>query len=285
MENKKPNILVLSSGGLKGFLQLGAIHELEKYDILSEVDCIITCSVGSIIGLLYLIGYNSVKAFLTGIDINLMPEVFKLDILGIIAKTGIFDMEFIRSKLKSIVEEKYGYIPTLKELYELTNKEFFITVSNITLKKLEYLNRQDNPNLSCIEAVLMSSCIPLLFKEIEYNNYIYRDGALLNSFPIDLFDNDDENNKDNITLGINSQQNISIGVGILTNISNTISLPLNKIKDLIISKKTDRCLILTLEIDDISSGISCENDEKFYMYEKGRILTNIFIKEHYKHLI
>jgi predicted acylesterase/phospholipase RssA len=51
--------LYLSPGGIKGYSILGVISVLEKKQLLQYYKTIMGSSVGSIIGLLIIIGYNS----------------------------------------------------------------------------------------------------------------------------------------------------------------------------------------------------------------------------------
>ncbi len=53
-------------------------------------------------------------------------------------------------RIRKLVESKLGFIPTLEELYEMTNKVIIITVSNITKMKCEYYSYKTKPNLSCV---------------------------------------------------------------------------------------------------------------------------------------
>lgn len=55
-KNWRPQALVLSPRGEKGFLQLGALAYLDGKHFLTDVKTICGCSVGSIIGLLYASG-------------------------------------------------------------------------------------------------------------------------------------------------------------------------------------------------------------------------------------
>ncbi|GAH01238.1 unnamed protein product, partial [marine sediment metagenome] len=55
-EEWKPNILVIGPGGIKGFYYCGALLSLDSGGILSDVDTIVGCSVGSLIGLLLISG-------------------------------------------------------------------------------------------------------------------------------------------------------------------------------------------------------------------------------------
>ena len=75
---------------------------------------------------------------------------------------------------------------TLKEFYEFKNINIHFRVINLNKEKTEYLNKDNSPNLKYIDAITMTSCIPLLFEPIEYNGCKYIDGGVNNNFPYEI---------------------------------------------------------------------------------------------------
>ena len=79
---------------------------------------------------------------------------------------------------------------TLAEFYKQTNKHFICKVFNLTTRKEEYICYKTNPDLSIITLICMTSCIPIFFKPILYNNNYYIDGGVTGSMPfIDKYKN------------------------------------------------------------------------------------------------
>ena len=68
--------LYLSPGGIKGYSVLGVITVLEKRDLLKNFKTIIGNSIGSVIGLLIILGYNS-KSIYKLLLKNLENNIFK----------------------------------------------------------------------------------------------------------------------------------------------------------------------------------------------------------------
>ena len=270
----KPNVLVISSGGLKGFLDLGALDYFDNKKLLSEIKYVVGCSVGSLVSLMWIIKYDKIKTILTGMNINLVPKSPNLCLTDIILKNGLFDMDFIENTLRTILIESYGFVPTLKQLYEFSGYEFYIATTNITDFKLEFLNYKSNPNLLTSKAILMSCCIPYLFQEIEYNEHKYRDGALFNPFPIDLLDKDENYTLGISTVNIENYKPCEGSNSFYHNMFNLTSIPLLSIKEKI--KYSDRCKILELY---------SSNDNRFEMYKAGRELAIEFYKKEYAPLI
>ena len=79
--------------------------------------------------------------------------------------------------------------------------------------------------MPCLTAIRMSANIPLLFEDYKYYNKYYCDGGIINNFPIDYFDKDD-----NIIFGINlkSEDKYSIDDNIAEHFYKLINIPLNK---------------------------------------------------------
>ena len=51
--------------------------------------------------------------------------------------------------------------------------------SNISKKEIIYLNYKNYPNLSLITAIQMTTCFPLFFKPIIFNDELYVDGGVV----------------------------------------------------------------------------------------------------------
>jgi len=133
------------------------------------------------------------------------------------------------------VTEKFGIIPTLKQLYNFTALNFVSVTFNLSKNRTEKLSYENEPNLSCIDAVLLSINIPLIFYKLSYKGDIYIDGAIGNPYPIDLYDD----GKNNI-LGIYIESDLpslDTSIGYLLNL---IFASMNKLKEININRKTDK---------------------------------------------
>jgi predicted acylesterase/phospholipase RssA len=72
----------------------------------------------------------------------------------------------------------------MKELYELTSIELFfysVEVNNLNLRELSHIT---TPDLSILNAVYMSSTIPIILKPLYYENEYFIDGGFLCNYPI-----------------------------------------------------------------------------------------------------
>ena len=73
---------------------------------------------------------------------------------------------------------------TLKEFYEFTKKDFYILSTKVNALEIINISHKTHPDLELIDAIYMSSSVPLIMQPIYYNNSYMLDGALKISYPI-----------------------------------------------------------------------------------------------------
>jgi NTE family protein len=186
--NKLYEILVISGGGIKTASILGSLQYYYDNNIINNniINTIIGTSIGSIISLF--LGANVQPKIILSMYQNLnvlFDLITNLNITNIIYNNGAFSLD----KMKYLIEEymiKFNIQNdiTLLEYYERYNKNLIFCSYNITNRRCEYISKENNPNLKCIDAACMSSCIPILFSPIKYNSDLYIDGGIYDNFPI-----------------------------------------------------------------------------------------------------
>ena len=134
-----------------------------------------------------------------------------------------------------------------------------MTGTCVTSRKLEWFDHVETPYMEVARAVRISSCIPLYFAPVKYNDKYYVDGGCLRNLPVDAFPNsksivlDFVGNVDDKK--INSLY--SFISAILDTVLNNIHMP--DIKD---------CLRVEIPTGSVSAtdfNIS-DNDRKFLLY-------------------
>lgn len=185
--------LVISGGGVKGIVFIGAFKYLEELnntrnDIKIDIKRIYAVSVGSIIGLLYAIGYTSEE---------MEQEIFKVDTKSLqnirlktfIKNYGLDSGKKIMTWLEELVEKKgYNKTITFKQLLKLRGVDLNIGSTNLNKYKAVYFNSIISPNLRVVRAIRMSIGIPLVFSSVKYKGEVYVDGGVINSYPIKIVD-------------------------------------------------------------------------------------------------
>jgi predicted acylesterase/phospholipase RssA len=214
--NEKFEIIVLSGGGSKGLLTLGALHYYYENGMYNKNDVRIYAgtSIGSVINLLLICGYTPIEIF---------NEIYKTDnffdvedynnIKGVLTKMGLMSISRFINKVLELVIHKIGYSPTLNELKGITGKTLIVTASNVTKMKCEYYTPDTNPNLKCVDAVKLSCNLPLIFQRIRYRGDFITDGGLMDNFPIKYVDDGKSKILGIVTSGLDFSQDDNFFIG------------------------------------------------------------------------
>lgn len=181
--------LVISGGGFNGYQFFGIIKYLDENNLLNKIDKFIGVSMGSFINLLIIVGYkySEIERFLINFDYK---KIFDLKLEKILTEDNIKGLSngdnFNKLIKKFLTNKNFNENITFKELFDKTNKNFIIGTTNISTDRGELINHENYPDLPVYVGLRMTSCIPLFFEPIEYNNNYYIDGVMKDNFPIQL---------------------------------------------------------------------------------------------------
>jgi|694.fasta_scaffold101089_4 predicted patatin/cPLA2 family phospholipase len=173
---KRFTILGLGGGGMKGILQVGALTELAKHQPLEFPDGVYGCSVGAIIGTYVAFGLPIdkmiplSKKYLT--QKAILPSVGLYDISTCLSSKGLFSMSTFEATIIKMFEEA-GLDVRDKNIGD-AKMPLFIVTSNVTKGKPAILSK----NVSVIEALKCSCCVPGVFKPQMLYGQVYVDGGL-----------------------------------------------------------------------------------------------------------
>ena len=179
--------ILITGGGINGIAILGAVYEFLKNNDIKNIKEILGVSVGSIIGLLIILGYSidEIKNIFIEIKLN---KFMDYKIKRFIDHWGFDDGELNKKLLKAIlINKNFNSNITFLELYKKTNIKFIVCGTNLTKQKTVYFNYINNPNMIIIDAIRISSSYPVVYTPIKYNSDFYVDGGILASFPIEYF--------------------------------------------------------------------------------------------------
>ena len=180
--NKK--YLVFNGGGIKGICFIGVLQCLINSNNINNFEIFIGTSISSLILFLYLIGYTPQELLYFVLNYN-FKELQNLNIDELFINNGLNDGEIIKKIILSFMKTKnINENLTFKELFDITNKLFIITGTNLTKKQGEYFSFLTTPNMKLIDAIRISTSIPFFFIPYNYNNYYYIDGSCTNDLAI-----------------------------------------------------------------------------------------------------
>ena len=201
--------LVIAGGGPTGLITCGAISEMicQKIINTTKIEKVYATSIGAALGVLICLDYNwsdDIYNFFVmrpwektiSIESDDIMDIFNggcyLDKLFNVIKYDIF-LKLL--EVCDITEET-----TLLDLYNITNKELYMYTININTAKILELSYKTTPTLSLIKALCMTSCLPPIFRPIEYEGEYYMDGGAIVNYPLNNCIN---NNKKEETFGFN----------------------------------------------------------------------------------
>lgn len=194
MNQNNCETLIISGGGFNGLQFIGIIKYLEENDMINSFNKFIGISMGSFVNLLIIIGYKfkEIENFLIKFDFS---KIFDLKLEKILIEDdikGLTNGENFNKLIKKFLKTKdFDENITMKELFEKTKKNFIIGTTNITNDKFEIINHENYPDLPIYLALRMTSCIPIFFEPIEYNNIFYIDGVMKDNFPIQIISDEE----------------------------------------------------------------------------------------------
>ena len=270
-----PDVLVLGPGGIKGFLELGALSALEQQNILSRVNTYAGVSVGALLCLLLVCGYKVTEIINDALETNLFSD-FSMDFIKMKKNTGLVSNQVVKNKLIQRVTDKFGIVPTMAQLYQFTGLTFMTVTVNITKFQVEYMTHITEPNITCVDAALLSINIPVIFHMIRWNGCIYVDGALANPYPVDQFD---DGTRNILGISISIREDTSETMDDSTYLHRCIDMPMTEMKRRIMRSCSPRCKHLELSTDVIDSvGFNTDLSGKSKMVLSGYQRAKHFLK-------
>jgi len=184
---KKYEVVVIAGGGLKTCLSLGALDFAHHVKCLVNVKHYIGTSAGALIGFLLIIGMKPIHIFeeILSVDVSHHDKALEL-MLQLGTSFGLFDCNILRMHLYQVLDKvNVRRSITLRELAGEYSASLTCVVYNMSTGTPMYISDKTHPDLECVDAVLMSSCIPIYFKPMLYKSEYYVDGGIYDNFPID----------------------------------------------------------------------------------------------------
>lgn len=197
--------IVFKGGGVLGIAYVGSMEVFELNGLLDGVKNVAGTSVGSITAALVAVGAGSLglkEAFTKTNFKSIISDKGGLigDGIRLRNKFGLHSGDEFIESLKNNIESFCGdaeiTFAELEKLHEKNPNKFKklnIVSSNLTSGLSEIFNAENTPDFPVWMAVRCSMSIPILFEPYHVNGNYYVDGALGWNYPINLFDEIDEN--------------------------------------------------------------------------------------------
>jgi NTE family protein len=180
--------LCLSSGGGAGLIHVGFLAALQEEGLLDRVDTVVTCSIGSIVGMLWTLGMPLAEIRRSLETLN-EDTIVNWKTIGrdVLETYALDDGEYLTAYLADLVMG-LGHDPkmTLRELRGATGKRLVVAAMNFDDVRLEYFAPDDETSaeIPLLSAVRASTALPVGFAALEWNGKQYLDGGLRDPYPI-----------------------------------------------------------------------------------------------------
>ena len=177
---RRPDCLVLSGGGMKGMVGLGALMELEAAGELADVDLVVGSSIGAVLG----------AALVTRQDLRRVVEVVakfayspRFDFGGLKRSAGFgLDRGAALDELISNVLGPHA-ASTLADVDGWGRARLVVCVTDLDARRPLYVSAATHPDMLLAEVLRASCAIPLLFTGVHRDGHVWVDGSLCDNFP------------------------------------------------------------------------------------------------------
>lgn len=167
---------------------LGCLQFITESADLSNIEEYAGTSVGSILCFLLAIGYKPMELLLKLTMSKVWGTLKHPNLVALLQGDGAYSFSPIQEFLERVTIEKIGKLPTLGSLKKDYGADLTCVTYNLTERRPEYLSPRTHPDMPCLTAIRMSSCLPFLFESYRYGEASYVDGATVDNFPIDVFE-------------------------------------------------------------------------------------------------
>ena len=182
--------LIFSSGSIRGLSYIGCIKSLKERGILDGITTYVGVSAGSMISLLLYLEYTyeEIRELVLGLDFEMLKNIAGEHILEYFSKFGIDDGRKMRRLIELCIEKK-GNSPniTFKEAYERYGKSLIVIGCCLNDQSKEIFSHEYTPDVSIVDAIRISISIPFYYTMCEHRGRQYVDGAITDTYPIDMF--------------------------------------------------------------------------------------------------
>lgn len=168
------NDLFIGGGGYSGIIFIGALEFIHEKKLL-ELKNFYGCSIGSLIGCLYISGFTPKTMLSKFLDINL-EEIVKYDFNNLSTGNFIID-NILLDKLTSFLWENNPEDITLSQFSIKYDVNVNIYTTNITRNLYTNFNNIEYPDVKLKDAIKASMSIPFLFKPVTISGDMYIDGC------------------------------------------------------------------------------------------------------------
>jgi predicted acylesterase/phospholipase RssA len=167
--------LILGPCAMGIFSMLGTLKKIESQ--LDSIEEIAGSSAGSLIGFLLILGksVDEILDILLQLDIQNMTSP---NLKNALTQFGFVDHGEFQKVIKTYCSDL-----TFLELFEQTNKKFYVSSYCVNKATTDYFSVDSHPDMIVSDALCMSISVPFIFSAFEWRDFHYIDGGTLEEIP------------------------------------------------------------------------------------------------------
>ena len=168
--------LTIGGGNFKGISYVGALEYLYQNNMIKNIENFYGSSVGTIVGIFYIIGYLPFEIFNILLNLNLQ-DYWDFNFNNLEYSFSLISDLFFK-KIKEVFEKKENSNITFIEFYNKYNVKLNLFATSLTQRKNVCFNLETHPNISVFKVLQASCSIPLIFPPVNINDEYYIDGCI-----------------------------------------------------------------------------------------------------------
>jgi len=205
--------LVFAGNALKSLCICGILRYIYCYQMDKNIRDVAGTSMGAFFSLAYAlkIPIERLEQIIYKTMKSEISKIYPNNFINLINDYGFNNSLDYLVEFRNYIKEVYNQDDiTFLDLTKKTGINLYISVSEVNTGTNVIFNVNDYPNVSVLDAIGASMCLPIISKPVIINGKYYVDGFLTNNFPIEVFSH------------INSE--FILGVGINTRIECTMNM-------------------------------------------------------------
>lgn len=261
---------------------LGSLFLAKQRGYLDEADTYIGCSIGGILLGLMNCGWTPFEILEHSCQTTLFKDFTDIQWTQITKEYGLFPNssfeDNLAKKLDWMIRKKWGRIPTLEDMYEITGKRMIFVVVSLKEERLMYMDYKNAPHMDLLRVMRMTSNMPGIFGKLEHQKDLFVDGACLDPFPINYLD---DGNTPILGIAVDDVHSWDVEkIGPMAYFDRIATLPLRKMMNTSIANASEQCVTIVIPVkDDLTIPILDNGknvDIRIKMFQRGYRYTERF---------
>lgn len=190
--------IVFEGGGVLGMAYAGAVVELDRQNILANIERVAGTSAGALFAMLVALDYDTktMKSVIDATDFKTFRDHFNPLRVG--TKYGLYKGDVLLGFIEKLIKDATGDKSiTFEQLKDQGMRELKVFACDLNTIELQEFSAEKTPNVQIGHAVRASMSIPLFFQAWKFpegvlNDHLFVDGGTIYNYPIDAFHNLEE---------------------------------------------------------------------------------------------